>query len=532
MKAETKKHIKKYDKERKKKLREEQDALIRLDNKKNNLQTESDRSFNAVEFYEKLSPQEKRDFDLQLQRQEIKQNYINYLKYVYGDNYILTKFHSLLAKICQSVVEKIEKGEKVKIMISVPPQHGKSMTLTETLPTWFMGRNPDLRCIITAYNADIAEKFGDKNRQLFKRVAKDLFDLEVSDSQDNKTLWNVKNHLGGLYSTGILGSLTSNNGSLIIVDDPFKNGKEADNKDIRDTVYDTFLDSVSTRARGKGNAIIVIHTRWHEDDLIGRLKKQDGWLYVNIPCVWEKGIDKLLGRKIGETLCPELGYDSNWANSMQKLLGPRKWNALYQGKPFADKGEYVQRDWLRFYNDSSKPTSFDQITLSCDPSGGGLKRDSDPTCISIWGRNGANHYLLTKVSRKMGFLEQLNEIKKLCAIYPEMKKKIVEHKANGDAIIAKLNNEIGGFVPFDPKGKSKEERLSVVLPYIEAGNVYLPEDDEETVQELIKFPHGEHDDFVDTLSQYLLNYEYRHGGKIEIDNRYSRFARAIRGLKI
>ena len=110
------------------------------------------------------------------------------------------------------------------------PTHNSS-TLTETLPSWFIGNNPDLSCIVTAYNADIAEKFGDRNRQKVKDYGKDIFGIQISDSQDSKTLFQIKGHQGQVFSTGILGGLTSNPAALIIVDDPFKNGEEAESKE-------------------------------------------------------------------------------------------------------------------------------------------------------------------------------------------------------------------------------------------------------------------------------------------------------------
>ena len=128
---------------------------------------EQENQENVLDLYQNLSPSQKAAFDKEIEKKKIRDNYALYLKYVYPD-YIFTKFHALICNICQSVVEKVENGKKVKICISVPPQHGKSMTVTETLPSWFIGRNPDLRCIVTAYNADVAEKFGNKNRQLMK----------------------------------------------------------------------------------------------------------------------------------------------------------------------------------------------------------------------------------------------------------------------------------------------------------------------------------------------------------------------------
>ena len=131
----------------------------------------------------------------------------------------------------------------------------------------------------------------------------------------------------------------------------------------------------------------------------------------------------------------------------------------------------------------------------------------------------------------------LERIQYLCGLYPSMRKKLIEKKANGSATMEILNQRIGGFVPFDPK-ESKETRLRLVAPFFEAGNIWFPSEEiesdiEEYVNQLLKFPNGSNDDFVDTCSQYLLNYSYKYdGGRIATDNKYADFSKAIRGFKV
>ena len=502
-----------------------------------NLEQQTEKKLKVINYYNNLSDADKYAFNQELKKKKVRESYLAYLKYVYGDNYIPTNFHRFLAKVCETVVKRIEEGKKIKIALSVPPQHGKTLSISDTLPSWFIGRNPDLRCICTGYNADMAEKIGDRNREKVKKYGKDLFGIEISDSQDNKTLWNIKDHLGGLYSAGITGGLTGNQGALIIIDDPFKNGIEAKNPTIRDNIWQIFCDSVLTRQRGNGNAIIVIHTRWHEDDLIGRIIKNDKnneWLVINIPCIAEEN-DRYLHRKPGETLCPELGFDAQWVENIKSTIGKETFNALYQGKPYIDGGNIIKRDDIMHYTHNTLPEKFDEIVLSCDLSFGGTKKTSDPYCMTLWGRVGGNHYLLKVLDKKATFTETNNTIRHLCNEYPELKKKIIEAKANGNSTVELLNKEIGGFIPFDPKGESKEMRLSAVSPFFEAHNVFFPDesvfkDIADYEQELLKFPNATHDDFVDTISQYLLNYEYRYGGKVSTESSLGLLAKAIRGF--
>ena len=173
--------------------------------------------------------------------------------------------------------------------------------------------------------------------------------------------------------------------------------------------------------------------------------------------------------------------------------------------------------------------------LSCDLTFGGENSNNDPYCMSLWGRNGGNHYLLKVYDKRANFVDTLKTLRIICSENPQLKKKIIEKKANGQATIDMLGKEISGFVPYDPKNTSKEDRLRSVSAYFESGNIYFPSEEimpdiEKYISELLKFPSGAHDDFVDTTSQYLLNYEYRYGGKIDTDNRFGLLARAIRGF--
>ena len=157
---------------RKKERQKQEDKKFRKPPKDTQKDQENSR-VDALEFYNNLTEGEKVALSKEIERKKIRDSYIHYLKYVYPD-FIITKFHALLANICQSVVEKVENGQTVRILLSVPFRHGKTTLVTKTLPSWFIGRNPDLSCIVTAYNADIAEKFGDRPRQTIKKYGKEL----------------------------------------------------------------------------------------------------------------------------------------------------------------------------------------------------------------------------------------------------------------------------------------------------------------------------------------------------------------------
>jgi predicted phage terminase large subunit-like protein len=388
--------------------------------------------------------------------------------------------------------------------------------------------------ILTAYNSELAERFGDKNRQKAKKHWKELWGHDISPSQDNKSLFEVKGKRGGIMSVGITGGITGNGGRLIIVDDPYKNGQEAYNGTIRDNVETMFRDSVLTRAEGKGNAIIVIHTRWHEEDLIGKLSKESSWIVINIPEVADGGFD-VLKRSKGEMLCAELGRDAQWAEATYKSVGKRVWNSLYMGKPSIENGNLFQRHMFKFYGKSDLPTVFDDVVQSWDLAIDD-KKSSDYVSGQVWGRKGANHYLLKRVKRRMSFTETIETIKQMAVTYPLARRIYIEKRANGGAVIETLNKEVGGVVPINPK-ESKVARASAITPYFEAGNIYVPNEQldttiEDYVQEFMRFPNSDHDDEVDSTTQYLNEIRYTNSGKILLGSNIERINQAFRGAKI
>ena len=486
-----------------------------------------------VEFRKAIPEENISLYRKELERENARISYLDYLKYVIPE-FIPTKFHKFLAKVAEDVVLKVERGETVRLCISIPPRHGKTLLFAETLPTWFVGRNPDSMAILSAYNAELAEKFGDRNRQKAKTHWKDLFNVEISPSQDNKALFEVKGKRGGIMSVGMSGGITGNGGRLVIIDDPYKNGEEAYNGKVRDNVEQTFRDSVLTRIQGKGNAIIIVHTRWHEEDLIGKLSKEDGWTIINLPITADGGFD-VLKRSKGELLCPELGFDAKWAEMTYKSVGKRVWSSLYMGKPTIENGNLFQRHNFKFYTKAELPTVFDEVVQSWDLAVDN-KATSDYCAGQVWGRKGGNHYLLKRMKRRMTFTETIEMMRHFATAFPEARRIYVEKRANGGAVIETLNKEIGGIVPIIPK-ESKYQRCQSVTPYFEAGNIFVPSEQldkniEDYIQEFMRFPNSDHDDEVDSTTQYLNEIRYSNSGKIVLGSNIERINMAFRGGNI
>jgi len=404
--------------------------------------------------------------------------------------------HRILAKN----LTMLEKGAQDRLMVLMPPRHGKSELASVRFPAWFLGRNPGRRVIATSYSARLAENFGRKVRDIVSDARFGLTFKGVGLSLRSKAADRWETNMGGGYvAAGVGGSITGMGGDLLIVDDPFKNQEDADSKNYRDKVWDWYQSTLYTRIE-KGGRILVILTRWHEDDLAGRLlaSKAEKWEVVSFPAVAESD-EKF--RKTGDPLWPEK-YGNDSLARIRKAVGARVWNALYQQRPAPEDGAVFKKSWFRMYD---QPPVFDYMVQSWDMTFSGGE-NSDYVVGQVWGVKGSGRYLVDQVRGRMDFMKAIAELKKLSTQYPAAKAKYIEDKANGPAVISALKNEIQGLIPVNPKG-SKTSRALAVSPLLEAGNVFLKKNadfTEELMDEAALFPAGKNDDMVDAMTQALL----------------------------
>lgn len=252
-------------------------------------------------------------------------------------------------------------------------------------------------------------------------------------------------------------------------------------------------------------------TRWHEDDLAGRLLAEENNIkLLSFPCECESKND-LLKRQIGDALCPEIGKGKDWLEEFKASFitreGSMTWNALFQGRPTAMEGNIIERDWWEYYGTGCKLPELPQIhtwVMSVDAT---FKDEdqSDFVAIQVWGKTGANCYLIDAVKKHLNFPDTIMEIRRLRGMYPECKTTLIEDRANGSAIITMLRREMTGIIAVQPIG-SKMARVQAILGSIESGNIYLPKDKRFTgdfVEECSSFPNAAHDDQVDCMSQAL-----------------------------
>ncbi|NGP45981.1 phage terminase large subunit [Bacillaceae bacterium SIJ1] len=459
---------------------------------------------------------EQREALAQAARDELaRRSFRDYLVRVHRGNYRHFKHTSYVAER----LEAIANGEQKHIIIEMPPRHGKSMTVTESFPSYYLGKNPSKRVITASYSDSLARKFGRLNREKLNEYGSRLFSVSLSTINAAQNNWGIEGYRGGMIATGIGGSITGEGADLLLIDDPFKNKEEADSQTIREKVWGEWEATLSTRLH-KGGSVIVIMTRWHEDDLVGRLLERSpyNWERIRMPALAEDS-DDLLGRQVDEPLCPELGFDEEWAKNKKIEVGSRTWTALYQQRPSPGQGNIFNRGWWKYYK--KLPTRFDEVLQSWDCT----FKDSDSSDYvvgQVWGRVGADRYLIDQVRGRMDLPTTMQAIRNLTSEYPEAKSKLIEDKANGPAVIQMLKREITGLIPVNPEG-GKVVRAQAVSPEVEAGNVYLPDPTiapwiNDFVEETASFPNGANDDQVDGMSQALNRFSNKNN-RLKIRNK-------------
>jgi len=376
----------------------------------------------------------------------------------------------------------------------MPPQHGKSLHTTIHFPAYFLEQFPKKRIIIGAYNLNYATEFSLAIKRLLRQRKFSFGDMGHANH------WNTPQG-GFIKAFGFQSGITGTPADLVVIDDPIKNATDARSKVMRDKVWSEFEYSIESREQ-KNTSFIIILTRWHHDDLIGRLLKRDGkemWDVISLPAIAEE--NDLLGRAIGQPLCED-------RKTLEKLLkerkdNPSKFAALFQQNPTIDGGNIIKEAYFEGQYYTSLPAlnyTIQSIDTNCKPS-----ENSDYAVITTWGVRDTNIYLLNCWRSKCDYIE----LKKRALIEAEKYKPtylLIEETSNGYPLIQELRKTtMLPIKPIKPKG-DKEVRLAACTPLFENKKVFIPKDAPwmyDYINELINFPTGDHDDQVDSTSQAL-----------------------------
>ena len=429
------------------------------------------------------------------------------------DNYRMNWHHRLLC----DYLDKLACKEIRRLMVFMPPRHGKSELVSRKFPAYLLGRNPDTSIISCSYSADLASRMNrDVQRLIDSEQYLELFPGTQLSNQHtrrfyetrytrNNNMFEVVDKKGTYRSSGVGGGITGMGGEYIIIDDPVKNREDADSATMREKVYDWYTSTLYTRLE-KDGCILLTLTRWHEDDLAGKLLKAaqegaDQWTILELPAVCEYPPKPYDVRQEGEALW-KWKYDEEALEKMKVTVGSRDWAALYQQHPTPGEGGTFKREWWNYYK--VLPDGLYDFVQSWDCTFKDAQ-SSDYVVGQVWARKGSSRYLLDQVRGRMSFTETLYAIRSLSAKWTQAIRKLVEDKANGTAVIDVLRKEIPGLIPVEPEG-GKIVRANAVTAVAEAGNIYLPDPSiapwvHDFVEEHAVFPNGANDDQVDAQTQ-------------------------------
>jgi predicted phage terminase large subunit-like protein len=414
-------------------------------------------------------------------------------------------------------LEAVERGEIKRLIISMPPRHGKSQLVSIYFPAWFLGRNPDKRVILTAHTSDLAEAFSRQSRNCFVDSRWPFPGVALQKTSKSVSEWNLNDARGGLTAAGIGGPITGKGGHLLIVDDPVKNAEEAMSQRTLQSHWDWYTSTLYTRQE-EDAAIILCMTRWSEGDLAGRVLDEmdnggEQWTEIRLPAIAEPGDP--LGRTVGDALWPGK-FDKETLDMVQRTIGPRDWNALYMQRPVPDEGLYFQRSTFQYFKahedayilpsltgDYAIPTSSLYKFLTADLAIS-ERTTADYTVIQCWGVGPKGELLLLHQWRDRidgisieGIFEEAYTTWRPDAAY-------IESVGFQSYLIQNLRRRLPTLPIQEIKPDRDKitralavaERFRAKMVYFREGAKWLPD----LEHELLTFPGGRHDDQVDTTA--------------------------------
>lgn len=411
----------------------------------------------------------------------------------------IPKHVDLLSRLCAAAGYE---GRK-RIMVNLPPGHGKSHLVSLWTPTWYLSLFPQNLVMLTSYESDFAISWGRKVRDTLRMHADKV---GVSLAEDSKAAgrWHTK-HGGGMVALGTGGAIMGRRPHLMVVDDPVKSAQEANSQVERDRLWEWWQGTARDRLEPEASIVLVMH-RWHPEDLCGRLitemaKGGEQWEVFALRAIAED--DDPIGRSVGEPLWPER-FSLEDLEQIRIAVGGHVWESKFQQRPSNPEGGAIKRQWWQFYDQA--PEQFDDVIQSWDFNIKS-KEDADYTVGQVWGRRGAMFFLLDQVRSQMDMPEAMSAVRRMSEQWPMAKAKLIEDAALGPAIISMLKERVPGLIPVRQRlSKEVRVRAQAVAPVIEAGNVYLPKNMgwvSEFIEESSAFPNGAHDDQVDAMSQAL-----------------------------
>ena len=422
----------------------------------------------------------------------------------------MAKHHKLMAQHLDAVAT----GKTKRLMLMLPPGSAKSTYASILFAEYFLGCNPEMSVVAGSHTAELAERFGRRVRNHFSdEVHAALFNNKVADDNSSAGRWST-NEGGEYYACGVGGSVTGRRADCIIVDDPVRSREDADSERMREKAWDWYVNDLLTRLKPNGR-IVICATRWHEDDLLGRIldRESDEWTVVKIPMEAYEG--DILGRAEGERLWPEW-YTDEMVEAAQRDV--RSWISLYQQEPRPQSGGEFKRHWIQHYG--SVDSRNQSIVMLVDPASG-KRKTNDYTSIWVIGLGqDENYYVLDIVRDRLNLTERAEAVFRLHRKWKPVEVRYERYGMMADIehIRAEQDRRSYRFAIREVAGATKkEDRIRRLIPLFERNRVYLPMEltytgadgqSHDLVHEFIEseflaFPVGRHDDMLDALARLV-----------------------------
>lgn len=433
--------------------------------------------------------------------------------------------HADICRRLENFSQQVRDKKSPRLMLCVPPRHGKSEIASRNFPAWHLGNCPDHEIIQASYASDLALDFSRKVRDLMKTEAyRTLFPTRVDPKSQALERWNVT--AGGAYTAvGVRGPITGRGAHIGIIDDPVKDRQDAESDTLRQQVKDWYSSTFYTRL-APGGGIVVIMTRWHEDDLAGWLvscmeeaEKEmeenngiwpadaDRWEVIRYPAVAEEDESY---RKMGDAL-HESRYPLPALNKIKRALLPRDWAALYQQRPSLEDGDFFLRSSFRFYSNSQLPP-LDQLAIytAWDLAIGKGNHNDYTVCIIVGVARDGNIYVLRVLRGRWNSLEILEKLFEVQKQWSPVLQGIEQGhiESSIEPVLLKEINLRKTHLPYEKlkhKGMDKVARAQAIRTLSTQGRVWLPQENTAPwvqifLNEIVKFPGAKHDDQVDAFA--------------------------------
>jgi predicted phage terminase large subunit-like protein len=480
---------------------------------------------------------------IELMRSLARQHFSEFVPFMQPD-YYMGWFHLRLAKAIDRFVEDVLARRSPRLIIEAPPRHGKSTQASRLLPAYLLGRNPDLEVLGTSYGDALAYEFcADVQKIIDNEKYHVLFpDTRIPGQFGKRNAakrsadhFEIIRHKGHYRAAGLYSALTGRGADVLIIDDPVKGLEDSLSAAQRSKAYQTFASVAMTRVH-RGGGIVIIGSRWNEDDIVGRILADEtwgsNWQHLSFPAIAEEDEhdeDGQLLRQRGAPLCPELKSLAE-LHELKARLSVSMWSAIYQQKPAPETGSLLKRFNWRYWQPvganlppvvvtddegnvreiyaETLPLKFDRGCMSWDLNFGDARtQDPDYVVGLVVRTRGAKRFVIDRYKKQADFTETVQAMRDMISRYPDCSARYVEKAANGAASMNLLETTYGitGLIPV-VKDKNKILYADAANDQLRAGNWYLPHPQlarwvDDFLHTLTMFPNGKYDDDVDAWSQ-------------------------------